>query len=47
MSKPCNVCQEPATVVDTEYDEYYCDRHALEYDVFNGPHQRLGDKDES
>ena len=37
----CNVCLNPATVMDTEYDEYYCDKHAREYQVFDGPHREL------
>lgn len=42
----CNVCGAPATVRDTEYDEYYCNEHGEEYQVFEGPHERLASHDE-
>jgi hypothetical protein len=35
----CNMCDRPATVLDTEYDEYYCDEHARQYQVHDGPHE--------
>jgi hypothetical protein len=41
VRRTCNMCDEPATVLDTEYNEYYCDAHAHVYDVFEGPHQRI------
>lgn len=41
MDEKCNVCGKPATVVDTEYDEFYCDDHAEQYNVFDGPYRRL------
>lgn len=38
----CCVCDRPASVRDTEYDEAYCDCHAEMYEVFDGPCERLG-----
>ena len=40
----CCVCGEPATVLDTEYGEAYCDEHARSYEVFDGPHRRLDEE---
>lgn len=37
--RTCNMCDDPATVIDTEYDEAYCERHADEYKVLDGPHR--------
>jgi len=41
QKRKCNVCLNPAVVVDTEYDEYYCHKHALNYQVYDGPHREL------
>lgn len=35
----CCVCEDQATVLDTEYTEYYCDDHAEQYEVYDGPHE--------
>lgn len=37
----CVVCGKEAEVLDTEYDEAYCERHADEYEVWEGPHQEI------
>lgn len=39
MDKKCCVCGKTAVVIDTEYDEAYCERHADEYEVWDGPHK--------
>jgi hypothetical protein len=35
------MCTKLATVLDTEYNEGYCDKHAEEYRVLDGPHRKL------
>ena len=37
----CCVCSKPAVVVDTEYDEPYCEPHADGYEVWDGPHREV------
>ena len=32
-TRTCCVCGKPATVIDTEYDEWYCEYHAEMYQV--------------
>lgn len=39
--RTCVVCEKPAVVLDTEYDEAYCAKHAQEYQVYAGPHRDL------
>jgi hypothetical protein len=34
----CCLCSKPAVVLDTEYNEVYCERHARSYEVYDGPH---------
>ena len=43
MPATCVVCAEPAVVIDLEYDEGYCDLHARQYQVYDGPHLRLAE----
>lgn len=42
----CNVCGEPATVVDTEYNEYFCDEDADTFLILDGPHRPIAMDDE-
>ena len=35
----CCVCEKQATVEDTEYSEFYCDKHADSYEIFDGPYR--------
>jgi hypothetical protein len=37
----CCICQKAAEVIDTEYDEAYCEPCAAGYEVFDGPHRWL------
>lgn len=34
-------CGKKATILDTEYDEYFCAEHADEFDVLAGPYKEL------
>lgn len=44
--KKCNVCGKSASVLDTEYGEYYCYKHASEYLVWDGPYKELDQPNE-
>ena len=39
----CCACEEPAVLVDTEYDEPYCEECADTYRVKDGPWRYLPD----